>query len=442
MSLHQAKLLSGRPEKGAVDPGLLSAWRSAEVDLVEVLEVPDESLTALSLQAIAFMEVGKPAKAKAVLIGLGALGRVHLVDVLVLVRALAAEGHAEQAAIGLAHEQRLERGLGLRVPEGPPLVVLRDYLSQLAPLSVAEIQAEWEEQRRLAGAVTSYLAWLDQLCGQKAPLLRVEAALRAIGPSAALSDFPQKALKAAIKQVGTPRPQATVAASERSALDRLGARLGAPVREALRTAAIRAPSPRFQRLLLAAAELVDQAATTPSYCVTRMGWHYPRTMAEYRAGRFSPMVAELSEMRWMHSLEMAESGLQEVAAAPKPEVALEVFLRERFFSECGHDLGRAPIPGASTEAIARALEHQLLTPLRALNETILDFDFTELGAPDDVRRMVDALTRAIAREDYAHFGPFWASKLNDGTGGFDVAGHRLLVDLKKVGAFGATPKQE
>jgi hypothetical protein len=435
-------LLSGRPEKGAVDPGLLSAWRSAEVDLVEVLDVPEEALTALSLQAIAFMEVGKPAKAKAVLIGLGALGRVHLVDVLVMVRALAAEGHEDQAAIGLAHEQRLERGLGLRVPEGPPLVVLRDYLNQLERHSVAEIQAEWEEQRRLAGALTSYLAWLDQLAGQKAPLLRVEAALKVVGPSAALSAFPQKALKAAIKQVGTPRPQASATVAELEPLERLRARLGAPVSEALQAAVDRTPGPRFLRLLKATAQLIDQASTTPSYCVTRMGWHYPRTLAEYRAGHFSPMVAELSEMRWVHSLELAAHGLHQVATASRPEVALEVFLRERFFSECGHDLARAPIPGASIEAIVRALDHQLLTPLRALNETILDFDFSGLGAPDDVRRMVDALMRAIAREDYALFGPFWASKLNDGTGGFDVAGHRLLGDLKKAGAFGASFKQE
>lgn len=435
-------MLSGRPEKGVIDPGLLSAWRSAEVDLVEVLEVPEEALTALSLQAIAFMEVGKPAKAKAVVLGLGALGRVHLVDVLVLVRALAAEGQEADAAIGLAHEQRLERGLGLRIPEGPPLVVLRDYLGQLERLSVAEIQAEWEEQRRLAGALTSYLAWLDQLSGQKAPLLRVEAALKAVGPSAALSAFPQKGLKSAIKQVGTPQARAAQAPQTLEPLERLGARLGAPVKEALRAGALRAPGPRFLRLLEAAAELVDQAATTPSYCVTRMGWHYPRTLTEYRSGRFAPMVAELSEMRWVHSLEVAAESLLAIAAAPQPELALEVFLRERFFTECGYDLNRAPIPDASTEAILRALKHQLLTPLRALNETILDFDFTGLGSPDDVRRMVDALMRAIAREDYAHFGPYWASKLNDGTGGFDVAGHRLLVDLKKAGAFGASPKQE
>lgn len=442
MSLHQAKLLSGRPEKGSIDPGLLSAWRSAEVDLVEVLDVPDEALTALSLQAIAFLEVGKPAKAKAVLLGLGALGRLHLVDVLVMVRALSAEGREDLAAVGLAHEQRLERGLGLRVPDGPPLVVLRDYLSQLERLSVAEIQAEWEEQRRLAGALTSYLAWLDHLSGQKSPLLRVEAALQAVGPSAARSVFPLKALKAAIKQVGTPRPPAPPTLHDEEPLERLRVRLGAPVSEGLRQAASRAPGPRFQRLLRAAAQLVDQACTTPSYCVTRMGWHYPRTLAEYRAGRFSPMVAELSEMRWVHSLEIAGHQLTEVAAAAKPEPALEAFLRERFFSECGHDLGRAPIPGASTLAIVRALEHQLLTPLRALNETILDFDFSGLGAPDDVRRMVDALMRAIARDDYDLFGPYWASKLNDGTGGFDVAGHRLLGDLQQAGAFGAPLKQE
>lgn len=424
-----------------MDPALLSAWRSSEVDLVDVLEVPEEALTAWSQQAMAFLEVGKPKKATQVLVGLGALGRVHLVDVLVLARALELEGRTSDAAIAAAHEQRLEQGLGIRVPEGPPLVVLRDYLGQLPSLSAAEIQAEWEGQRRLAGAVTSYLTWVARLSDAPSPLGRVEAALQAIGPSAARSTFPQKALKALIKQVGTRPPAPAAKWARTNELEgRLVARLGEAVTAPI-TALLRGPHGAAARpWLLALADLTEQAATTPSYCVTRMGWHYPRSLAEYRTGQFHPIVAELSELRWMHSLERIGDGLLRAVAAPRPAESLAALLTELFFAECGHDRRRAPVPEASPKAIARALEHQLLTPLRALNETILDFDLVGLGAPDDVRRMVDDLMRAVTRDDYALYGPYWASKDNDGPDGFDVAGHRLLHRLRDAGALGVRRK--
>jgi hypothetical protein len=436
VSLHQARLWADPPSSNAVEPDAVEAYRAGEIDLADALAVAPATIRGLRLQAIAFLEAGKWSAARDVALALFALGRIHPIDAFVLAAALAHLGDERSERAARAHRDRLLAALGVRTARTPDPESLRALLDRTSEQSVARVEVEWDHARRIGSALASFSAFTDHLTGELPIVDRVEAALRAIGPGASARAFPKQAL-GALRAIGRPAMRGSPRATRTAApLAILGASLGGEVEDRLRRALAASNAPlRFERGLAACARLVEQATCAPSYCLTRMGWHYPVDRADYRARRYRRIVAELSEPRWQHSLEAAQAALVEVSAAPDPEGALEAFIQARFFIECGHDVCRAPIAPASVDAVGRALEHELLIPLRALNETILDFDLDAIGSRERARGMVDRLMRAISGATFDCYELFWGSKQDDRARGFDAAGHELLRDLARTGLF-------
>ncbi|MCK6552299.1 hypothetical protein L6R52_41095, partial [Myxococcota bacterium] len=219
---------------------------------------------------------------------------------------------------------------------------------------------------------------------------RVARALEAAGASAAVNAVPRGALEDARRDARAraharlePVPQDSVAARWIEASG-LGARL--------RAAKARAKRPeRFDALVARFVQLVDHACAAPSYCATRTGWHYPSTKADYLARRFEPEVVITSEERWEASAAAAERALERVAADVDPEAAIERVLVERFVAELGFDAARMRGARASLDAVVELVAHELLIPLRALNETLLDLDGEVEASRDERRAKTDAL---------------------------------------------------
>lgn len=457
VSLHQANLLAGAPERSAADLTSLQAWRDGEVDLLEALELPGEVIDGLRQQALALLEAGKLARARDVVAGLAALGSVHVVDGLLFAAAAKELPVAEDRAEAAFHAARLLGAKGVIVPEEPTVPVLRALLERLPADLLASARSEWEHQRRLTSALVSFEAFTAHVVRAADSTARVERALVAAGPCAAANNFPRRAIAEAAR-LGRPgaarvRARSAGAKAEGRAAEPRPPR-ASPSTSSAPTPSAPTPSARLLALLgpgagpalvelersasdtqaLASAlsdlaRLVEQSSSAPSYCVVRMGWHHARPREDYRHRRLDPTVVALSELRWSYSADAAEDGLAAATRAKDPAAALAAFVADRFFIECGFDrrrLDRAPVaPGA----ISRALEHELITPLRALNETIQDLDPTQVGSREDVRLLVDALMKSIARGALPSLERFWASKAGHPAGGFDVAGHVLLRSL-------------
>jgi hypothetical protein len=536
MSIHQAKLWAGTPERTPLDEGAVDAWRSGELDLGRALGVPLDALVGLRQLALSLVEAGKWARARDVAAGLVTLGHVHAIDALVIARACAELGDDRFADAATAHARRLLVAKGVTLAVEPTIATLRALVERLEPDWAADVKAEWDRQKRLASTVRSLECLVaapfdaestargsghgargastkarratsrasanartsprgsssaapeargsssaaTEATGARSDdrstpasrdidaLARVARTLEAAGASAAVNAFPRGALEAARQDaLARARAGATRAGARDRAPDRsrdhtrdvggrrdsdtqrwvdasgLGARLG--------SAATRAKNrERFERLVDVFIHLVDQASAAPSYCATRTGWHYPATKSDYLARRYEAEVAMISESRWEASAEAAARALEGVALAPEPEGALEQALVTRFLVELGFDAARMCGAHASTSAVVELVERELLIPLRALNETLLDLDGEVDATRDERRAAVDGLlTELVGGAHTPDGGPrsaasiealTWASKTGAPGRGFDAEPAALFTQLFPTTKLSRAPR--
>lgn len=116
MSLHRIHLEPGKKDDLRVDHRALETYFSHEGDLADGLGLTDEDVDALRKQAFALYETGRWERCRDVVIGLAALGRVHLVDALMLARCYRALGFALEAQACEAHADRLLDALHIDIP--------------------------------------------------------------------------------------------------------------------------------------------------------------------------------------------------------------------------------------------------------------------------------------------------------------------------------------
>jgi hypothetical protein len=316
---------------------------------------------------------------------------------------------------------------------------LLSLVEQVAPISAQELRGEFAESRRLAATVESFRGLCNQLdaanergedkilgklVGQqqldaRVQMLRdidtVSRGIKAAGLCEAASKFPLAQLAALKEQVRTqvakleaaelPKAPRLLKAADVSTLEGATAALvdltGDPaLAEGLKAAAARADDKAaFTRDLGSFALLLDQASSAPDYSMTRMGWHYLRSRSDYRARAQQPLVMYMAEQRLEHTSESARAVLAQVVDSKAPGLDLQAGLTKRFLDEIGVVPERARGWKPSAAGIAKALAHEALLPLRALNETIQDMAGHH-GHEGEFRKAVSDITQAMVEGRY------------------------------------------
>lgn len=328
----------------------------------------------------------------------------------------------------------------------------------------------------------------------------VKKAVAAAGPSSlAAKSFPASqaaALESELSARLAALEEARTAAEPSpppSAAQSLGQLLGDPALErALEETALqldpRARAP-FQAQLGSFLRLATVALSAPDYARTGMSYDYPGSRAEYRAQAFDPWMSFAALDRQRGSREACRAALSAVLESPKPAEAMGEALIASFLREIGasRDSLRPP---PRVELVQKALEAELLLPLRALQETADDMVQAALRpvAPEpfepaaehssaqallaQTRALIDTLTAEVLGGDYRRWryrnalsaeslsgldrpgrqtwisselqlqrpvaggalhsreeddlGLFWVTKIGGPSHGFDVGGHCLL----------------
>ncbi|MCB9650458.1 MAG: hypothetical protein H6730_28300 [Deltaproteobacteria bacterium] len=310
---------------------------------------------------------------------------------------------------------------------------------EVDPISAQELREGFEETRRLSAAVESFRGLCKQLdaanergedkilgkfVGQQQKDARIQMlrdidtvsrGIKAAGLCEAANKFPLAQLAALKDQVreqvekldaaNLPQAPRLMSAAKVATLEGAVAAIAditgdKALAEGLKAAAGRADDKAaFTRDLGSFALLLDQASSAPDYSMTRMGWHYGYSRGDYRARAQQPFVMYLAEQRLEHSGEAAHAALSKVVDSKAPGLDLQEGLTKRFLDEIGVVPERAKGWKPSMDGIAKALAHEALVPLRALNETIQDMAGKH-GHEGDFRRVVNELTQAMVEGNY------------------------------------------
>lgn len=116
MSLHRMHLEAPKKEDLRVDHRALENYLEGESDLADGLGLSQEDVDALRHQAFALYETGRWDRCRDVALGLAALGRVHLVDAIMLERCYRELGHDREARLCGEHVERLLLALDIDIP--------------------------------------------------------------------------------------------------------------------------------------------------------------------------------------------------------------------------------------------------------------------------------------------------------------------------------------
>ena len=315
---------------------------------------------------------------------------------------------------------------------------LQELVRDVAPQQLPELLAAWKEQQRLATVVASFSGLCqmlsvganrpDQALSRSGRGLQLEARLRmqervetvekavaAAGPEVQ-RQLPLKQLELlksnlseqirALERKGIGAVERTLLAGDVAtlkqaagalvrAIDRPGLRAG------LQAAGERAEDPgRFLRLLGGLAMLADQASSAPDYATTGAGGHYPFTRIHYRQRKQSPEVLYIAEGRRLETQTGIAKLVEGIIAADKPDLVLEKGLVSRFLSEIGVAPKQAAAWKASAVGITDALAHELLLPLRALNETLPAMEAKHPGQKPRFEKAVGDITQAVVEGRY------------------------------------------
>jgi hypothetical protein len=146
--------------------------------------------------------------------------------------------------------------------------------------------------------------------------------------------------------------------------------------------------------------LADQASSAPDYATTGAGWHYPNTRIHYRQRKQSPEVLYVAEGRRLVSQTSIAKLAERIVAAEGPDSVLEKGLIARFLAEIGVTKGAAAQWKASAVGITDALAHELVLPLRALNETIPAMEAKHPGQGPRFEKAVGDITQAVVEGRY------------------------------------------
>lgn len=309
---------------------------------------------------------------------------------------------------------------------------LTKLVEQHAPERASELKQQWEHNAALATAVKSLQGLsrrlsiandregevtLSGLAGAQVrarqsmlqDLATVDRALKAAeGGAAQVSREPLTELRALLErqirrlereeQVALPLATAAELADPQASGARIGLLLGDPaLGQAL--AAKAQQTPGAPALLGAFALLADQASTAPDYARTGTGWHHPDSRVGYRNRAFEPDVVYTSEQRIQGTRQQLKALAQGSLAAADFGLALEQALIPEFLRQIGVSAEVSAEWKPTAQGIELALAHELLLPLRALNESIGAME-RQHGHREEFTEAVHSLTRAVVEGRY------------------------------------------
>lgn len=317
---------------------------------------------------------------------------------------------------------------------------LAKLVEEVAPHALAPLQQAWAEQARLATAVASFEALCQSLGaaqqrtdrahakpvqsvqvvarqGILEKLAIVRRAVEAAGPEFAQNlnteqlDSVERGLKkqiAALEANGAGAVPVLLRSGDVDTAEKAAAAIAKALDRpelAEKLAAIGRQGPREGKILAGWALLLDQAASAPDYRVTGAGAHYPRTRIHYRQRLQQPQVAYIAEKRQLTTQQAAAKQIAEALDSKAPGAQLEHGLMSSFVKEIGVDLEKADRAGWQPNAmgIVAALEHELLLPLRAINENLAAMDRAHPNLQDRFTAAVDGITRAVVEGQYRNW---------------------------------------
>jgi hypothetical protein len=147
------------------------------------------------------------------------------------------------------------------------------------------------------------------------------------------------------------------------------------------------------------AGMEQQAATSIAYDSIGLGWHHPDTRSEYREGKHPSHVK--SRARQQSSVAAIRADAQQ--ALPLGADALRNAAVAAFVREIGLTPGEGVAAAATFDGVADAVAHELLHPLRALNEGRESMERTFNGWPvprAEIDVAVDGILRAVLSHSF------------------------------------------
>jgi hypothetical protein len=221
------------------------------------------------------------------------------------------------------------------------------------------------------------------------------------GPHASLSTPPRA------KNLFPTALRAKDVASASASAAALASLLGCPELEAIaQTARDRAQgdaADRLERALGAFALLADAALTMLDYDRMTTGWggwgifsfKYPSARAQYLQRSYRGDLEQASRPRQDRSRAEILEAVGRALEADDPAIALEIALIDRFLAEIGVARERSADWKPNPTAIADALAHDALIPLRALHAATAHLDHRRVPLMGHRERALDAASRAV-----------------------------------------------
>jgi hypothetical protein len=317
-----------------------------------------------------------------------------------------------------------------------------ELIESVSPQSAVELQDSFVQTRRLSSVVTSFKTLCRQLdaaqdrgtdpvlgnlagghqMDARVQMLKdintVSRGIKAAGLCEAATTFPLAQLTSLREQIGVqvakleksdlpaanPLLKASQVATTKAAAGAIANMLGEPaIGKALIAAEARAgDKDAFARDLGSMAMMLDQAGSAPDYSMTRMGWHYGYSRADYRARTHTqePFVMYLAEQRLEATQEYTRDALLDVTDAKEPGKALQSALSKQFLTEIGVHKDKSADWKPSSEGISKLLKHEALVPLRGLNETVQDMGSRHKGQTAAFDKSVTDITKSMVEGGY------------------------------------------
>ncbi len=361
--------------------------------------------------------------------------------------ALSAASKAQKAKVEQV-EEKLEAvfervvSSGVQIPKDvKPIVVLE----QVAPALVEELKVEAEEQKRLGPVAHSFSSLCQALSNgpYRAPAVEigpasaryayealnralgdaksVKKALAAAGECPATANFPVAQLEAVTQRLEADidaivkTAEKRIAPTEQSLRLRnlgdfdanaaeLGKRLGkldlAGRLEVLRDGTPKGERAELEKNVAAYLTLLDGATNIPDYATDGTGWHQPQSRKWHRERTFDGWTRYASADRQDAARDRFGAELEGLLKEADPRKALGEAVQKGFMREIGLSAEAQKGIKVDLGAVRRAIDAELLAPLRALNEAIGGIAADHPKQSKAILKVVADVTKHICEGDY------------------------------------------
>jgi hypothetical protein len=174
----------------------------------------------------------------------------------------------------------------------------------------------------------------------------------------------------------------------------------------------------FQKNVTAFTQLADSATSALDYRKDQASWVGPMAREHYRLKKYDGYRIQNASERQNASKENIRKTLAEALKQDDPAKAVETALVAAFLPEIGVTAAQSKDWNMTAGAIRAALDHELLFPLRALNERTvagISMKFHGRGLEEPGKQALDAILQHVLEgsyEDWIYTNPVGAQQLS------------------------------